>query len=161
MLAVCTQIGPSLGHSRISLECWPAPVFSPAKKDAPGRLGQRRGKTLVGGARRLVRPSPHSLHMLAYKKLTRRRGSACSAACRAALCSEHDPDGLRAARWRAERQKAPERHQKNALGSRGAAPGKTLVSGARLVRPSRPRSHMLAYKDLTRRKPWRFLEGYT
>jgi hypothetical protein len=30
--------------------------------------------------------------------------------------------------------------------------GKTLVSGARLVRPSNPRSHMLAYKDLTRRR---------
>ena len=74
MLAICTRIGPSLGHSRISLECWPrpAPVFSPAKKDAPGRLGQCRGKTPVGGARRLVRPSPHSLHMLASKKLTRR-----------------------------------------------------------------------------------------
>jgi hypothetical protein len=67
MLAVRTRIGPSLGHSRISLECWPrpAPVFSPAKKDAPGRLGQRRGKTLVGGAR-LVRPSRPGSHMLAY-----------------------------------------------------------------------------------------------
>jgi hypothetical protein len=66
----------------LSHQCWPRPaasVFSPAKKDAPGRLGQHRGKTLIGGAR-LVRPSRPRLHMLAYKDLTRgatpRRGSA-------------------------------------------------------------------------------------
>src|SRR5262249_54815055 len=91
-----------------------------------GSLGAAPGQKLVGGARRLVRPSPHNLHMLAYKKLTRRRGSACSAACRA-LCSEHDPDGLRARRWRAERQKAPERHQKNAPGRLGQRRGKTSL----------------------------------
>ena len=37
-------------------------------------------------------------------------------------------------------------------GRLGQHRGKTLVSGARLVRPSRPQSHMLAYKDLTRRR---------
>jgi len=35
----------------------------------------------------------------------------------------------------------------------GTAPGqKHSLGGARLVRPSRPHSHMLAYKDLTRRR---------
>jgi hypothetical protein len=51
-----SEIAERIAHavSRISLECWPrpAPVFSPAKKDAPGRLGQRRGKNslvVLGG----------------------------------------------------------------------------------------------------------------
>jgi hypothetical protein len=37
-------------------------------------------------------------------------------------------------------------------GRLGQHRGKTLVSGARLVRPSPPQSHMLAYKDLMRRR---------
>jgi len=151
MLAVCTRIDPSLGHSRISLECWPrpAPVFSPAKKDAPGRLGQRRGKTLVGGARRLVRPSPHSLHMLAYKKLTRRRGSACSAACRAALCSEHDPDGLRAAQWRAERRIICQKREPRPVPNGGVSgtlrlgnPPEAISSKTRFLMKGSARKHM-------------------
>src|SRR5262249_13690107 len=58
--------------------------------------------------------------------------------------AEHDP------RWRAERQKASERHQKMPRGRLGHTEAKHSLGGARLVRPSHPQLHTLAYTDLTR-----------